>query len=57
MDDNRFKSAPNYTTPALIMGFFNLLWIFCVIWSIFGFIAVMATGWVLNLGIDRLRRG
>jgi hypothetical protein len=38
------------------MGFFNLLWIFGVIWSLFGFPAVMAAGWLINLGIDRLRR-
>ncbi|WP_370274270.1 hypothetical protein [Pseudooceanicola nitratireducens] len=53
---NRVTRAPNYTGPTLVMGFFNLLWIFGVIWSLFGFPAVMAAGWLINLGIDRLRR-
>ncbi|WP_169052583.1 hypothetical protein [Pseudooceanicola onchidii] len=55
MRDTR-PAAPDYTTPALVMGLVNLLWIFGVIWALFGLPAVMATGWLLNLGIDRLRR-
>ena len=50
------KTAPDYTVAALVMGFVNLLWIFGVIWALFGLPAVMATGYVLNLGIERLRR-
>ena len=55
MDDFR-RSAPDYTNAALVMGFVNLLWVFGVIWALFGLPAVMATGWLLNLWIDRLRR-
>jgi hypothetical protein len=50
------RSAPDYTNAALVMGFVNLLWVFGVIWVLFGLPAVMAVGWVLNLGINRLRR-
>ena len=49
------RPVPDYTTPALVMGFVNLLWIFAVIWAQFGLVAVMATAWVLYLGIERLR--
>jgi|TARA_R110002124_G_scaffold76753_7_gene205662 hypothetical protein len=38
------------------MGLVNLLWVFAVIWALFGLPAVMALGCGLNLGIDRLRR-
>jgi len=54
-DDHR-RSAPDYTTATLVMGFFNLLWIFGVIWALFGLIAVMAVGWIMNRGIDWLGR-
>lgn len=57
MKDHRLPEAPDYTVAALVMGFVNLLWIFGVIWALFGLPAVMAAGWVINLGIDRLRRG
>jgi hypothetical protein len=56
MFDNDRPKAPNYTNAALMMGLVNLLWIFGVIWAVFGFPAVMALGWLLNLCIDRLRR-
>ncbi len=47
-------SAPNYTNAALVMGFINLLWIFGLIWGLFGLPVVMALGWLLNRGIDWL---
>ncbi|EAQ04225.1 hypothetical protein OB2597_08784 [Pseudooceanicola batsensis HTCC2597] len=56
MQTDRPTSAPNYTNATLWMGFINLLWIFGLIWSLFGLLAVIAVGWLLNLGISRLRR-
>jgi len=38
------------------MGLVNLLWVFAVIWALFGLPAGMALGGGLNPGIDRLRR-
>lgn len=55
MSDHR-REAPDYTVAALVMGFVNLLWVFGLIWALFGLPAVMATGWLLNIGIERLRR-
>ncbi|SFL12479.1 hypothetical protein [Shimia haliotis] len=46
----------NYTTTCLVLGLVNLLWIFAAIWALFGFVWVLFTGWVLNLGITRLAR-
>ncbi len=40
--------APNYTTAALVMGLVNLLWIFGVIWAVFGLPVVVVAGLVLN---------
>ncbi|MEI4197538.1 hypothetical protein [Roseovarius sp. E0-M6] len=51
--------APNYTSAALVMGLVNLLWIFGVIWAVFGLPVVVAVGIVLNRVITWLahRRG
>ena len=56
--DNR-PSAPNYTSAALTMGLVNLLWIFAVIWTVFGFAASVLCALGLNWMIDRIaaRRG
>ncbi len=48
--------APNYTNAALVMALVNLLWIFAVIWAVFGMPMVLAIGYVLNLAISRLGR-
>ncbi len=42
------REAPNYTTPALIMGGINLFWIMILIWVSFGFLAVLALGFTLD---------
>ncbi|QYX57397.1 hypothetical protein K1T73_03060 [Roseovarius sp. SCSIO 43702] len=41
--------APNYTGAALVMGLVNLLWVFFVVWAVFGFWATVALG----IGLDR----
>jgi hypothetical protein len=54
MDDHHPKRVEDYTTASLILIFINLLWIFGVIWALFGLLAVILTGWVLNHGITWL---
>ena len=56
MRDHRLDKAPDFTNAALVMGFVNLLWIFAVIWALFGMIAVLLTAFGLNAGITRLGR-
>lgn len=55
MDDHRTPRAPDYTVAALVMAGVNLMWIFIVIWAIYGMAAVLALATVLNHGISRLR--
>ncbi|MEL7254926.1 MAG: hypothetical protein AAFZ04_07855 [Pseudomonadota bacterium] len=48
------REAPNYTTPALIMGGVNLFWIMTLIWVVYGFLAVLALGFTLDRAIKWL---
>jgi len=41
-------SAPNFTNACIVMFGVNIAWVFMVIWSIWGLIAVAATGWCIN---------
>lgn len=50
------QPAPNYTNAALVMGLVNMLWIFGVLWSMFGLPVVLLIGFVLNKGINRIAR-
>ncbi|MGR3503527.1 hypothetical protein [Pseudaestuariivita sp.] len=50
------REAPNYTNACLVMGFFNLLWVFFTIWVMIGLWAVMATGYVLDKLISWVQR-
>ncbi len=56
--DNR-PSAPNYTQACIVMFGVNILWVFMVIWAIWGLLAVALSGWAINVAIDRIgaRRG
>ncbi|WWR47741.1 hypothetical protein RZ517_06100 [Roseovarius sp. S88] len=54
MRDRNVSEAPNYTNAALVMGAVNLIWIFMVLWSVFGFHIVLAVGWLINWAITRL---
>jgi hypothetical protein len=49
-------SAPNYTNAALVMGFVNLMWVFVLIFVLWGLPAVMVLAVILNAGIDRIAR-
>ena len=51
------REAPNYTNAALIMGLVNLLWIFGLVWSLWGLPVVLMLAAGLNALIDRAGRG
>lgn len=55
MHDRERKPAPNYTTAALTMLCVNLLWIFGVIWAVYGIVPVLLIGLIANHLIDRLQ--
>lgn len=54
MRDHRLASAPDYTNAALTMMGVNLMWIFFVLWAVFGMIPVLLLAMLLNHGISRL---
>ena len=54
MRDRPRKEAPDYTDATLVMGFFNLVWIFIALWAVLGYWSVIAAGFALNYAIDRL---
>ena len=54
MRHGNLPEAPNYTNAALAMGFVNLLWVFMVLWVLFGLPVVLGVGWAPNLLIGRL---
>lgn len=56
MDDETRPAAPNYTNAFLWVALMNLIWMLGVIWVVYGLPAVMAAGWLLDRGIQRLRR-
>ncbi|MEL7282688.1 MAG: hypothetical protein AAFY35_11225 [Pseudomonadota bacterium] len=56
MRRDTMREAPNYTTPALIMGGVNLFWILMVIWVAYGMLAVVALGFALERVIHWLSR-
>lgn len=47
-------AAPNYTSACIVMFGVNLVWVFLVLWAIWGLVAVALTGWGLNRLIDRV---
>lgn len=49
-------AAPNYTNAALIMGLVNLLWIFVVLWAVFGLPTIMLLGYTLDKLISWMAR-
>lgn len=50
------RPVEDYTKAALWTGFVNLLWIFMVIWGLWGFAAVLLTALFLNHAITLLER-
>ena len=59
MDDRRIREAPDYTNAAINMLGVNLLWIFFVVWMLWGFIPVLLIALAINHFVERVaaRRG
>lgn len=53
-DTDDRPSAPNYTQACIVMFGVNVLWIFMVIWALWGLLAVALSGWAVNAVIDRI---
>lgn len=53
-DTDDRPSAPNYTSACIVMFGVNLMWMLMAIWAIWGFLAVMITGWGVNRVISYL---
>lgn len=43
-DTDDRPSAPNYTQACIVMFGVNILWIFMVIWALWGLVAVALSG-------------
>ncbi len=54
MTPPKISAAPDYTNPALVMFAVNLIWIFFVIWVLYGFVPVLILAVLINHGIGRL---
>lgn len=49
------QPVEDYTATCLVMAFVNLLWVFVLVFLLWGLPAVMVLAVILNAGIDRLR--
>ncbi|MFY0658984.1 MAG: hypothetical protein JXR15_00720 [Shimia sp.] len=49
------QPVEDFTTTCMIMGFVNLLWVFVLVFLLWGFPAVIVLAVIMNAGIDRLR--
>lgn len=54
MSERNIKAAPDYTAAAITMLGINLMWIFFVVWVIYGFVPVLILAIVINHLINRL---
>ena len=54
MQNRRPGRAPDYTQAALVMLGVNLMWVFLLLWAMFGFIASLALAALVNHAITRL---
>ena len=54
MNQRHPQAAPNYTNAALTMGWVNLMWVFMVIWGLWGLLPVLLVSAGLNRGITWL---
>ncbi len=53
-DSDDRPAAPDYTLACIVMFGGNLLWVFVVIWAIWGLLAVALSGWAVSAVIDRI---
>jgi len=56
MESHDRQPAPNYTDAALALGLVNLLWIFGVIWAVWGLMTVVVIALLLNHLLSRLEK-
>lgn len=54
MQQKHRTEGADYKNVILIMGLINLLWIFAIVWSFYGFAAVLVLAATLNHLITRL---
>ena len=54
MQDNHPKRVEDYTTASLVLLGVNLIWIFTVVWSLWGLGAALGLALLLNHLITRL---
>jgi len=55
MTERNIQRAPDFTSAAITMLGVNLLWIFFVIWVIWGFVPVLVLAAPINRGINRFK--
>lgn len=54
MQHSTVKEAPNYLNACLVLLGVNFMWVFVLVWAVFGFFPVLVLGAVLNHCITRL---
>lgn len=54
MQNRRVGRAPDYTVPALIFAFINLLMALLTIWQVWGLVPALIASWGVNHVITRL---
>ncbi|MCE8007833.1 hypothetical protein [Aestuariivita sp.] len=59
MDDHQIGRAPDYTNAAITMMGINLMWVFFVVWMLWGFVPVILLALMVNHFAERVaeRRG
>lgn len=54
MRHGRITSAPDYTTPALVMLGLNMMWVFIALWATLGLVPVLLLAAAMNRAITWL---
>ncbi len=52
MDNRQVGRAPDYTNAAINMLGINLMWIFFVVWMLWGFIPVLMIAYMVNRFVE-----
>lgn len=54
MRERENSPAPDYTTPALVMLWINLMGAFFVLWAVYGLVPVLVLAAAIHHGIARI---
>ena len=54
MDNRQVGRAPDYTNAAINMLGINLMWIFFVVWMLWGFIPVLMIAYAINRFVEHV---